>query len=82
MLYILLVNAEVNVHAFVQLADDADNYLPQSHKDPPLAATNVTTSRDDTDKAAASLFLAKGKQGLKRDDDLSSVTSLELQTKL
>ena len=54
-LFILLVNVVVNVHVFIQLADDADNYLPQSHKDPSLAATNVTTS---------------------------SVTSLELQTKL
>ena len=66
---------------FIQLADDADNYLPQSHKDPQLAATSITAGRDDTDKAASSLFPAKGK-GSKKDDDLSSVTSLELQTTL
>jgi len=67
-------------YLYIQLADDADTYLPQSNKDPPLAATNPT--EDDTDKAgAASKFPAKGKGSMK-DDDLASVTSLELQTTL
>jgi len=65
----------------MQLADDADSYLPQSHKDPQLTTTNIMAGRDETDKTAASLFPAKGR-GSKKDDDLTSVTSLELQTQL
>jgi len=63
---------------FIQLADGADSYLPQTNEDPPLAATY--TSRDDTETGAvaASLFPAKGK-GSRRDDRFTSVSSLELQ---